>query len=152
MIEALLELQAASPEDARRFQCSTCPEATRKLRRCEESRWDFNGDDGAIFPLYVTKGGGLYGFCPGKATWDPCAVALYRALVVCERTGAHWQTGGIADQPAWWVEFVSDFLPRMDDLRFAQRVRAILGDGKTAQHGGNAHGNQRQGSRIQNKG
>lgn len=99
---------------------------------------DFTDEDGAIWPMRVFEGGGLYGFCPAKATWDTMAVSIYQALVICHQTGAHWVTGGISDQPAWWIELVSDFLPRMDDQRFYSRARAILGEGgKETKHGGN---------------
>jgi hypothetical protein len=90
--------------------------------------------------MRVHEGGGLYGFCPGKATTDQDALLVYRALLVCDRTGANWQEGGIADQPTWWIELVSDFLPRIDDMRFYSRARAILGDSSK----GGSNGNQQK--------
>lgn len=109
---------------------------------------DFTDADGHIWPMRVFEGGGLYGFCPGKASQDSAAVATYQALVVCHQTGAHWIDGGISDQPSWWVELVSEFLPRMDDLRFYSRARAILGEGDK----GASHGNHHKSARNQNRG
>jgi hypothetical protein len=141
MIEALLEMQFAPQKDAEKFRCKSCPQSIQELRRCRENRWDFNGDDGHIWPMRIQPGGGLYGFCPGKATWDSRAVLLFKAFVVCAETGAQWQPGGISDQPAWWVDLVSDALPRYNDLRFYARAKSILGDGKGAGHHGNIQGN-----------
>jgi hypothetical protein len=99
---------------------------------------DFTDVDGAIWPMRVSDGGGLYGFCPAKATWDHGAASIFQALTVCFATGAHWIEGGISDQPAWWIDLVSELIPRMDDQRFYSRARAILGDGnsKGANNGG----------------
>lgn len=108
---------------------------------------DFNDEDGPIWPMRVYEGGGLYGFCPGKSTWDSRAIAIYQSLVVCHQTGAHWIEGGISDQPSWWIDLVADFLPRMDDQRFYSRARAILGEGNK----GASHGNNNRSARNQNR-
>lgn len=131
MIGALLDFIYAPPDRQKAFTCSTCPESVKKLRRCQEDRMDFTDADGHIWPMRVYEGGGLYSFCPGKASWDHNVLAVYQALVVCKETGAHWVSGGISEQPAWWIDLVADFLPRMDDQRFYSRARAILGDGSS---------------------
>lgn len=112
---------------------------------------DFTDADGPFWPIRVQDGGALFGFCPGKATWNSEAASIYKAIQVCERTGAHWQEGGIADQPDWWIDLVSEFLPRLDDLRFYSRARAILGDGK-AQSGGAKNGTGQKQARVPNQG
>ena len=142
---ALLELQFASPDKVEKFSCKNCIPAIQALRRCKEDRWDFDDQDGNIWPMQVQQGGGLYGFCPGKATWDSKAVLMFKAFIVCAETGAHWQDGGIASQPFWWVDLVSELLPRYHELRFNSRARAILGDGK-----GTPNGNQQGQSRVPN--
>jgi len=152
MIRALLELQHAPPDRAEQFRCSSCPTSVQKLRRCREERFDFDEKDGSFWPIQIQKGGALYGFCPAKATWDARASVLFKALVVCERTGAHWEEGGIADQPDWWIDLVSEFVPMMEESRFYSRARAILGDGKQSNTGGKAGGGNKAGNRVQNKG
>lgn len=77
------------------------------------------------------EGGQLYGFCPAKATWDQDVILLFQALTVTLETGLGWQTGGVSEQPAWWVEMAADFLSKANDLRFYSRAKAILGDGKS---------------------
>lgn len=84
-------------------------------------------DDPSVFPIYVTPGSSLFSFCPAKATWDKEAVALYRSLKIAAESGTMWVGGGIADQPDWWIELLSWFLPRYNDLRFSGRVRGFLG-------------------------
>jgi hypothetical protein len=135
MIGALLELQFADPKRQDELNCGKCPERIRKLRRCEEDRWDFDVRDAAFWPMRVSPHGALYGFCPAKAAWDRRVVSVYNALVVSAETGAQWQSGGIADQPAWWIELIAWFVPSYNELRFSQRARAILGDGKESSHG-----------------
>ncbi len=150
MIGALLDILHAPADRRQAFTCSSCPENVKKLRRCQEDRIDFTDADGAIWPMRVFEGGGLYSFCPGKASWDHTVIAVYQALVVCRETGAHWVSGGISEQPSWWIDLVTDFLPRMDDQRFYSRARAILGDdnSKGANNGGKQglSGNSHQGS------
>jgi hypothetical protein len=107
------------------------------MRRCHEDREDFDLKDGSIWPMYVSKGGALFGFCPGKATWDPHTFNIYRSLVICAETGALWEEGGISSQPSWFIELLGWFLPRYNDLRFYSRAKSILGDGK-----GNSVGNK----------
>lgn len=149
MIRALLELQNAPSDRAAQFRCSSCTQSIKTLRRCEETRLDFTEKDGPFWPIQIQKGGDLYGFCPGKATWDSRAAVMYKALVVCERTGAHWQEGGIADQPDWWIDLISEFLPAMDDSRFYSRARAILGESK---QGSVKDGNNKTATRVHNQG
>lgn len=134
MIEALLELQFAEPDRAKQFQCQTCPNSIKKIRRCEESREDFTMEDGNIWPMRVQEGGSLFGFCPAKASRNPMALLNFKALMVCFQTGLHWQIGGISEQPEWWIDLVYWFTSRYDDLRFYSRAKAILGDGKNGSH------------------
>jgi hypothetical protein len=103
---------------------------------------DYSDKDGTIWPMQISQGGGLYGFCPGKATWDHEAVGIYRAIILCAETGTMWTEGGIADQPAWWVDLVAEWLPWYSDMRFATRAKQILGDTKDgAQNGGHKRRN-----------
>lgn len=91
--------------------------------------------------MYIEKGGTLFGFCPGKSTWDPEAVSIYQALVICSETGIMLSEGSLSEQPDWWVELLSWFLPYYSDMKFYSRARAILGDGtekKGVKRGGNS--------------
>ena len=98
-----------------------------KLRRCEEDRWDFTEDDAALFPIRLTQGGAGYGFCPAKATWDPELVSLYRLLILSYETKQLLYSGGLADQPGWFIELMGWFVPRYDELKFYHRANSILG-------------------------
>lgn len=100
------------------------------MRRCREDRNDFTDADGAIFPMYVEKGGETYGFCPGKATWDKEAVSLYRLLLVSAETGRMLDNGSLSDQADYWIDLLAWFLPFYDHQKFVSRVRMVLGDGK----------------------
>lgn len=80
--------------------------------------------------MYVHRGGEQYGFCPGKATWDPEVASIFSTLVVSAETGVMMKAGGLEDQPAEWIELLSEFLPKYSDQRFIQRAKMILGDGR----------------------
>lgn len=64
---------------------------------------------------------------------------MFRLLSVSAETGMMYESGGLADQPEWWIELSSWFLRRYDDAKFASRVRAVLGDGS---QGGGKRGGQ----------
>lgn len=101
-----------------------------KLRRCQEDRWDFTEKDGSLWPMYVNKGGELYGFCPSKATWDGQTMTLFRILQVASETGAMWQEGPLSEQPEWFIDVLSWFLTKYDMAKFTTKARMVLGDGK----------------------
>lgn len=147
MIEALLELHSAPPDRVSAFTCATCPQKVKALRRCAEDRTDFTEKDGNFWPIQIQKGGALFGFCPAKATWDAGVASLFRALILADRTGANWVSGGISEQPTWWVELASEFLPRLEETRFYARARAIMGDG-TKPSTGASNGSHKARSRI----
>lgn len=114
------------------FDCTNCKERIQKLRRCKEKRMDFTeADDPAVFPMYVSKGGQLFGFCPAKATWDREIMSIFKIAVIAAETGSQYSVGGLEDQPAWWIDLLSWFIPRYNDLKFRSRVRSVVGDGKT---------------------
>lgn len=83
--------------------------------------------DGAIWPMTVMEGGEQYGFCPGKAQWDETVKHLFRSLLICADTGTMWEQGGIKDQPDWFVDLLSWFLPRYDTMKFLAKADMILG-------------------------
>lgn len=107
---------------------------------------DFTEKDGAQWPMYVEKGGALFGFCPAKATWDKEATDTFHLLVIAAETGTMVEDGGLAQQPMWWIELLSWFLPKYRDARFNARVRSVVGTQKTgpAPAGGKGGGNQRR--------
>jgi len=81
--------------------------------------------------MQISQGGELYGFCPAKAGWDSEVVSIFKLLIVASETGNILLThGGINDQPDWWVEQVSWFVPRYKQIQFVSRVKMIVGDGK----------------------
>lgn len=111
------------------MDCQACPERVQKLRRCREDRFDFTEEDGAAWPMYVERGGDLYGFCPAKATWDPQLTRTFQLLLIAAETGAMIEAGGLRDQPSWWIEQVAWFVSKYDSVKFASRMKSVLGDG-----------------------
>lgn len=136
-----MELSFAPPERAKVFQCSRCPIETQNLRRCRETREDFTyKDNGSVFPIMVTQDGEQFSFCPGKATWDHTVSSIYSALMITAETGNLWNSGGISEQPSWFIELLSIFLIRYNDHKFYSRARSILGDGSAQKSAGATKG------------
>lgn len=131
-------------KQGRNFNCKKCPVNIQKKRRCLDDRWDFTEEDDPIFPIYVTKGGQLFGFCPAKATWDESAVNLFRAMMTCHQSGSLWVQGAVSDQPSWFVDLFSWFSSQVDDVKFFTRARAILGDGSSGNKSGKPNGQSRR--------
>ena len=127
-----MELQFADHEQlkqkGRNFTCQGCPTRTQELRRCREDRWDFTSEDGNQFPIRIHEGGGLHGFCPGKATRDPEASSLFELLTVACEMKALLVSGGIADQPGWFIAQMAWFGPDYSRQLFVSRARMVLGD------------------------
>lgn len=80
--------------------------------------------------MYVNQGGELYGFCPGKSTWDAEATNLLNILLISAETGALLYNGGIANQPDWFIELLAWFLPKYDQMKFSSKADMILGGDK----------------------
>lgn len=79
--------------------------------------------------MRVHEGGGLYGFCPGKATWDQEAVTIFEVMTVATEQKALLNAGGIAAQPGWFINLLSWFGPAYDMQKFVQKARLVMGDG-----------------------
>ena len=74
--------------------------------------------------------GSLFGFCPGKATWDHSAIAIYRLLVACVVYKTLPYDGALADQPDWIVSLLAEFGPRYEAIQWSARMRELFGDDK----------------------
>ena len=104
-----------------------------KLTPCHEPRGDFTEADGSLWPLYIHKGGSLFGFCPSKVARDDHETSeVYRLLVVVAETGQLLVGGGLLDQPAWFIEELAWFLPRYSSYKFARQAAMCLGGGEEA--------------------
>lgn len=73
--------------EKRGFECTKCHEDTKRLRRCEEDRWDFGVHDGP-FPIRLREHGDAYGFCPAKILRDPGIDIRGRTMLVRWKAGA----------------------------------------------------------------
>lgn len=94
--------------------------------------------------MYVQKGGELYGFCPGKATWDVAAVAMYRQLLVMAEMRTFPKAGGLDDQDDETIDDLSWFLPKYDMIKFMSKAELILGSDKTQALAGKSKGRRRK--------
>ena len=92
-------------------------------------------EDAPFFPMSVHKGGGKYGFCPAKATWDHDTVEKFRLMIITADTGALLETGPIVDQPAWYIDLLGWFLPLYEQMKWNSKMRGLFGDGKTRPKG-----------------
>ena len=79
--------------------------------------------------MQIQEGGGLYSFCPGKVTWDYEAANLFEVMTVAVEQKKLLTSGGISDQPGWFITLLAWFGPAYDTLKFAARAKMILGDG-----------------------
>jgi len=114
----------------------------RARRRCgidggpDKDRWNFTAEDDPIFPMYITKGGFQYGFCPAKARWDQRAMSLFAELSLCRDQKIMPVAGGLIDQPGWFVEMMSWFGPLYDRAKAAAFLQMVLGGKKSKGSGG----------------
>ena len=56
---------------------------------------------------------------------------MFSILLVAAETGQLWEQGGIADQPEWFIELLTWFLPRHDTMKFIAKADMILGGSKS---------------------
>jgi len=144
---------AFSSDSHKHFDCSKCRQSVKKLRKCETNRWDYTFEkDGNPFPMEVFKGGNLYGFCPGKAQWYSYLTNIYEIMASCCEMGVLPYSGGLLDQPEWFIRNIGWFSQRYQDL--ASVTRSGLG-GKLEKNpspkGGSKDGGK-QGSSLHNRG
>jgi hypothetical protein len=128
MIAAILDVKFSSHSENVHYNCKECHKNVRKLRRCDEDR-EFTSEDAAFWPIVLN--GNQYGFCPGKATRDPVAMSYFNFLTVVAETGSMWCSGGISEQPQWFIDLASWFLSCYSDLQFASRMRMLFGSGES---------------------
>lgn len=69
----------------------------------------------------------MYGFCPGKATWDHDAANLFSLIELAFFTRSLAFTGSLFEQPSWYVDIIATYLPLYDQMRFNQRMKAMWG-------------------------
>lgn len=101
-----------------------------KLRKCEDDREDFTKKDNpGLWPIRLSKGGPAFSFCPGKATWDHDAAEALRLLETTYFLGQPLFPGSFMEQPWWYAEFISEYLPVYDDMRENNKQRAMWGSG-----------------------
>lgn len=83
-----------------------------------------------MWPMYVFRGGDLYNFCPGKATWHYETHETFKLLLIASETGQLLYNGGMTNQPDWFIDLLAWFLPRFDTMKFASKADMILGGDK----------------------
>ena len=79
--------------------------------------------------MYVTKGGELYNFCPGKATWDYESVSTFQEYTIMAELKCLPKSGGINVQDPQVIENLAWFLPKYDMMKFMRKAEMILGTG-----------------------
>jgi len=52
---------------------------------------------------------------------------IFNILLISAKTGALLYSGGLENQPAWYIELLSEFLQRYDILSFIQKAEMVLG-------------------------
>lgn len=76
--------------------------------------------------MSIYKGGTQYGFCPAKASWDEGVVGLFRKLVLSAETNVMLEKGGLNDQPDWFVEQFSWFVPLYKETKMMSLIERLL--------------------------
>lgn len=77
--------------------------------------------------MYLIEGGPTFSFCPGKATWSEEAFEALQMLETTALLKAPLFSGSFMEQPAWYAEFVMEFLGYYEDMRSASRQRSMWG-------------------------
>lgn len=55
---------------------------------------------------------------------------MFNLLTISADTGNLYCAGGVGDQPEWYVDLLTFFLPIYDRLKFIAKAKMILGDSK----------------------
>lgn len=80
--------------------------------------------------MFVSKHSGTgYSFCPGKATWPGPHREHFNLLKLSVEMKALYCEGGLASQPSWFIDALSEFVLKYDNAKFNARALSILGDG-----------------------
>jgi len=122
-------------KEGRNFDCSKCPKAVQKIRRCREERENFTSKDGAVFPIYVQKGGEGFGFCPAKAFWDQRNTDEFNELLLIAELKVLPRSGGLNNQDQEIIDKLAWFIPRYEIMKFSKKVEMVLGDTGASQNG-----------------
>ena len=98
------------------YACATCPEATRKERRCGRDGFEhFKHPRFTIGPASYR-----YQFCPGKATWFPEIAELFEKCELAMHTGVLPGDGSLLDQDEAFVEVFPVFVSRWKERTYDQ--------------------------------
>lgn len=76
----------------RSFDCSTCREDVKKLRRCHEDKWDHPASGNTVFPIRLIEGTPGHSFCPAKLFRDDPGTAEYAQMLFLS-----WELGQVPD-------------------------------------------------------
>ena len=79
--------------------------------------------------MSISKGGTLFGFCPGKATWDNEAMTLFNTLVTCVEYDKLLTNKSVLDHSTWAIDLLAWFAVEYKQEVFISRAKMIFGDG-----------------------
>lgn len=92
--------------------------------------------------MYVNEGGTLYGFCPGKVTWDHNIVGLYKILVIVAETGIMPNGDSLLEQEERLIDVLFWFIPAYKKHQFNSNAEMIFGSDKQSK-GKGSYGDKR---------
>lgn len=52
---------------------------------------------------------------------------IYNLLIISAKTGTLLVSGGLENQPVWYIELLGEFLLKYDNLNFIQKAEMVLG-------------------------
>ena len=55
---------------------------------------------------------------------------IFNLLMISAKTGALLCSGGLENQPVWYIELLGEFLIKYDNLNFVHKAEMILGSGE----------------------
>lgn len=116
-----MELSYAEPDEAKRFQCATCPELNKKRRKCESEGFE----NVPVGSRVNNINGKLFRFCPGKATWYPEIIELFQQCELAAETGIMPDRGAFLDQDATFADVFPTFVSLRSEKKYIRQMKDL---------------------------
>jgi len=109
----LIDFYWANEKSKRSYKCSTCNEANKKKRKCQDDGYEHSKKGWQIDDFSINQL-----FCPGKATWSHEMAKLFLDCKTAYIIGEYPDPGRLEDQEATFSEVYPTFVERWEERKY----------------------------------